>query len=409
MRRSLFFLIVVLGGIGVIVAVLFFIVGNPYETINPTESETPAAQPTLPSATDAPDAEISTIRTTPTLGLTVGVDGSRLVFFDEPSGKILVTEFDGSSEQALSDKLVGVSAMGVAPTKDRAWLQIDDPESEDRITLVYDFRAREAVRLENGITSIDWSPEGDSLIYYVDREGNPPMLRIVDYSGIDPRSIRENFVLQDPIVRWYEDNHISFWQLPIETRPSSIVTMRTNGAEASELLGEFPSAQAIFSPDGNRVLVSHNDPASGKSVLRLGDTETAEFRDVSLTTWVDKCTWTADSSRILCFVPQNLKGGFVYPEDDTDDVDYRDRLWSIEAQTGKPTRIFDIPEGIANAVSPVVSQDTTRLTFIDKSTGVLVSLDLTGKISAPTKPTQDVTGSTIPIEQNSPINSLVAP
>jgi len=419
MKKGVFFAIVIGGGIIGVIAIFFFIFSNPYRTLNPgefnnaLENNQASASGTIlpPTPQEDHQAVLQTINSKPLLGLSVGIDGERLVFFDTDEQKIKVSEFDGSGEQDLSEKLVGVNAMGLAPTKDKAWLQIDDPKSKDQITLVYDFRAREAVRLENGIQAIDWSPSGSELVYYVKRSDSMPMLRRVTSNGLAPRSIRENFVLQDPVLNWYATNAIAFWQTPRADRQASIITMTDLGTQAIELVGDLNANQAVFSPDGTRVLVGNNDPVTQKPTLLIGNVATKEFNTISLTTWVDKCTWSKDSTRILCFVPSKLKGGFTYPDDIAEDIGLADYLWSIEAATGEPRRIFDLPDSVGNASNPVLTDDLTRITFTDLNSGNLISLDLTDKISAPasaaskeTNKSTAVSGVTLPnVNNNSPL------
>jgi hypothetical protein len=385
MRRSLFIAIVIIGGIIMVLAVLFLVLRNPYGDINPSEPESDEVQPLEQplNADESAEAELITVLSQRILGATTGIDGVRLVYFDQTQNKIKASEFDGTGEQDLSEQLLGVVAMEVAPSKDRAWLQIDDPETDERITLIYDFRAREAIRLENGIKAIDWSPDGASLVYYLEREGSAPSLKVVSSSGLEPRSLRDNFVLQDPVLEWYGQDDIAFWLRPSSVRPSAIVTMKANGTQAIELSNEAASQQALFSPDGQKALISFNDATTDRPVLSMLDVATRTLTTIELSTWIDKCAWTATSDRALCFVPQDLPAGFVYPDNAADDLNFKDRLWSIERDTAKPQRIYDMPEYIADAVLPFLSKDAVRINFLNREFETLVSLDLTGKIVAP--------------------------
>jgi hypothetical protein len=385
MRRSVFIGIVVLGGIMIVLAVLFLVLRNPYREINPATPESnqvPLLEQPLAAGESAKE-ELITVLSQRILGATTGIDGVRLVYFDQTENKIKASEFDGTGQQDLSEQLLGVVAMEVAPSKDRAWLQIDDPETDERITLIYDFRAREAVRLENGIQAIDWSPDGASLVYYLEREGSAPSLKIVSSSGLEPRSLRDNFVLQDPVLEWYGQEDIAFWLRPSSVRPSAIVTLKTNGTQAIELSDELAGQQALFSPDGQKALVSFNDPETDRPVVSMLDIATRAFTEIELSTWIDKCAWTATSDRALCFVPQDLPAGFVYPDDAAKKLNFKDRLWSIERDTAKPQRIYDVPEYISDAVLPFLSKDAVRINFVNREFASLVSLDLTGKIVAP--------------------------
>lgn len=389
MRRSYFLIIALLGGVGIILVILFFILRNPYERINPTPEPEPAVPAVLteppPTADEATSSELLTVREGDTLGATVGIDGARLVFFDQQDNKIKVTEFDGTGEQELSESLSGVTAMGVAPTKDRAWLQLEDPATDDQISLIYDFRAREAIRLENGIRAIDWSPDGQNLVYYVEREGAAPQLRTTSFSGLEPRTIRENFILIDPILDWFAPDQIAYWLKPDSRRPSGVVTMRSTGSEAIELLGPLDAQDIIFSPNGELFFTTSNDPASDKPVAFVGTIADKSVLTVPLTTWAKKCTWTSDSSRVVCFVPRDLPAGFEYPDDDAGLI-YRDQLWSIDATTGEPQRVYDVPVNITDATLPFISSDNTRLTFFDRARNALVSLDIAKFLSAPVAP-----------------------
>jgi hypothetical protein len=407
MRRSVFIGIVVVGGIMIVLAVLFLVMRNPYREINPVASESnqvPLLEQPL-KAEESAEEELITVLSQRILGATTGIDGVRLVYFDQTENKIKASEFDGTGQQDLSEQLLGVVAMEVAPSKDRAWLQIDDPETDERITLIYDFRAREAVRLENGIQAIDWSPDGASLVYYLEREGSAPSLKIVSSSGLEPRSLRDNFVLQDPVLEWYGQDDIAFWLQPSSARPSAVVTLKTNGTQAIELSDEAAGQQALFSPDGQKALISFNDPDTDRPVISMLDIATREFTQIELSTWIDKCAWTATSDRALCFVPQDLPAGFVYPDDAAKGLNFKDRLWSIERDTAKPQRIYDLPEYISDAALPFLSKDAVRINFVNREFASLVSLDLTGKIVAPIIAPEEQTNESDTTTTNTPDSS----
>ncbi len=392
MKRSYFLIIALLGGVGIILTILFFILRNPYTRINPTPEPEPTVATILteapPTADEATSIDLLTVREGDTLGATVGIDGARLVYFDQQDNKIKVAEFDGTGAQDLSESLSGVSAMGVAPTKDRAWLQLEDPATDEQISLIYDFRVREAVRLENGIKAIDWSPDGKQLVYYVERDGSAPQLRVTSFAGLEPTTIRDNFVLVDPQLRWFAPDDIAYWLEPDSRRPSGVVTMRTNGSEAVELLAPLEAQDIIFSPNGESFFTGSNDPVSGKPVVFVGSIADQEVTEVPLTTWVKKCTWTSDSTRVVCFVPRDLPAGFEFPDDDAG-LTYRDQLWSIDAITAEPQRLYDVPLNITDATQPFLSSDNTRLTFFDSARNALVSLDVSALLSAPVAPEEE--------------------
>jgi len=271
MKRSTFFLIVIGAGIIIIFVLIFMIFSNPYERLNPPAEEPVAAEAAgVPTTEEEPTAELITIWEGPTSGATTGVDGIRLVFLDKETSTIKVTEFDGTGEQKLSDTFVGVQDFAVSPTKDRAWLQLNDPDSETLITLIYEFRTKNAVRLEDGIRAIDFSPDGSQVVYHVSREGTAPKIRTTPVSSLAPVTIKDNFVALNPVLRWYADDRIAFWLSPSSERPSSIITMTTTGTETVELISEAPAMQAKFSPDGTKALVSYNNPATEKPVMLNG-------------------------------------------------------------------------------------------------------------------------------------------
>lgn len=380
MRRSYLIAIVLLGAAIIVFAILFLIVRNPYPTINPPAAASTPSQPTAPPTADKSSArDLITVRQTPTLGATVGVDGIRLVFLDLPTSTLRVTEYDGTGEQSLSDAFVGVTAARLSPGRDKALIQVTNPDGPDVITLVYDLRTREPVRLEDGIQTLAWSPDGAAVVYYVARKGAAPALKTISSSGANPQTLRNKFTLVDPVIAWYDATHVAFWQKPNSARQSPIESISTDGQEAFELAASAGAQQALFAPDGKHVLISTNDPASGKPTLQLGDLATRTVAALPLVTWIDKCTWTADGSRALCFAPRSLPSGFTYPNDDHG-LTYRDELWTITTSNGQVQRVYQVSDGIPDATAPFVAGDLSRLNFLDRSRGALVSLDLAGKV-----------------------------
>lgn len=396
MRRSYLIGIVIAGTIIIVLTVIFLILRNPYEQINPpvatSETTEPAAPPT---ADDDASRELITVRETPTLGAGVGVDGVRLVFMDLQTSTLRVTEYDGTGEQSLSDAFVGVQASLLSPTRERAIIQVDNPDGPDVITLIYDLRTRDAVRLEDGIVAFDWSPDGSSIVYYVARTGSAAALRTVGVDGAEPQTLRDAFTLIDPVVDWYDALHVAFWQRPSADRLSPIMSISVDGREAFEISPAAAAQQARFSPDGTHVLISSNDAVTGKPVLALGEVAERVFATVPLVTWADKCTWSHDGSLAMCFAPQVLPAGFTFPTDDHD-LNYQDELWTIAATTGKTQRVYQVPAGVPDATQPFASDNLARLNFLDRMRGALVSLDVADKVVPATAEPADDDAASVP-------------
>jgi len=379
-RRSYLIAIVVGGAVVIVLTIIFLILRNPYDQINPPQAALSPTEPTAPPvADDTTQRELVTVRETPTLGAGVGVDGVRLVFMDLPTSTLRVAEYDGTGEQSLSDAFVGVQASLLSPTRARAIVQVDSTEGPDVITLVYDLRTRDSIRLEDGIQAFDWSPDGSSVVYYVARDGSAPALRTVTVDGSAPQTLRESFTLIDPVVDWYDTLHVAFWQRPNADRPSPIMSVSVDGRESFEFTAAASAQQARFSPDGLHALVSSNDPQTDKPALALVDVATRTFTTLPLVTWVDKCTWSYDGAIAMCFAPRVLPAGFTFPTDDSN-LSYQDELWAIDATTGKTQRVYQVPDGIPDATQPFASDDLVRLNFLDRVRGALVSLDIADKV-----------------------------
>ncbi len=156
------------------------------------------------------------------------------------------------------------------------------------------------------------------------------------------------------------------------------------------------------------MLIGQNDVATGKPKLLLGSTTDHKLKTLALTTWLDKCTWMADSGRILCFVPRDLPGGFTYPDDDKGANTYRDQLWVIDAATAKPQSVYDVPGSITDATRPFAAHNGSRLNFLSRASGTIISLDMADKLVAPTAPDQaanDVTNNTANAANNTTSNN----
>lgn len=132
------------------------------------------------------------------------------------------------------------------------------------------------------------------------------------------------------------------------------------------------------SPDNTKLLTM--EIKDKQPVLSIYSRIDNSNRSLSIQTFTDKCTWTADSQFIYCGVPNSLAYGEQYPDVWYQGLeDYQDSLWRINTETLEESLVSNLVSdyGVTIDISQIaIDQKNDFLYMIDKGTEYLWSYRL---------------------------------
>lgn len=144
----------------------------------------------------------------------------------------------------------------------------------------------------------------------------------------------------------------------------------------TRLAGPLPGLSILPSPSGKLVLVSY--ATGGTLNLAVIDGTTGAAVALPLATLAEKCAWTSDGSRVYCSVPRQLSTGL--PDDwYQGTLSFDDRIWKIDLSSRVATLVLDpgtTSAGTIDAIALTLDQNSSVLSFTNKSTGALYALGL---------------------------------
>ena len=188
-------------------------------------------------------------------------------------------------------------------------------------------------------------------------------------------------IFSSPFFEW----RVSYRQngdISLLSKPSANVSgffyAVTAGGVFDRLLGDTAGLTALESPSKSYIAFSRSE--GGKVAFSAIDETTGTISELSLSTFPEKCVWSANDSDILfCFVPNNFPSA-VYPDSWYQGlVSFNDTLWKIDLKTETYEKLLDL-EAITHesldGIKPSISQNDSILIFTNKKDSSLWSIAL---------------------------------
>ena len=230
------------------------------------------------------------------------------------------------------------------------------------------------------ISRIAWNNLGDKVFYqYTDPTTGK---RTLNYSNPDGTSWKkltdlshETFIAPIP-----QSTNVSFWSKPTAFEKTYFESVSTAGENRHTLLSDKFGTDYLWSPNGEKVLVSTSNEKGGKGML-LGvmNASGGEFQNLMAPTFVSKAMWSKDSKTIYFALPGSMPENAILPNEYIEKPIYtKDTFWKMDTVTGKKTRLAELKEVAQNFDSTdfFLSPNEDILFFTDRSTKRLYRIDL---------------------------------
>jgi len=220
---------------------------------------------------------------------------------DATSGNVTVAE-----NKAITDaRLSTISEIIWAPTHQLALLRKTDGSVNLFDFMKYDFVHQTETPWGSGVGSAAWAPDNSEIAYYYAPGTGERSLILTNVLNTAPERVADlnDNNIENPILRWSPDSQ---WLLVIprnaDTSKNNVYLFNVYSRTFKQLTTSGNQVDAIFSPDGNKILYStlSNDPNSPiQTVISVMNLDGTNQRALKLRAEISKIVWSPDSKNIV--------------------------------------------------------------------------------------------------------------
>lgn len=314
-------------------------------------------------------------------GAVTGPDG-KLYYYSLDDRALKRATLEGKDKETLLSDLPGTPAQIIwSPKRGRTLLQLS--LSDGRILWHYaDLATKTLVPLKAEMSRIVWNNLGDRILYqYTDPATGARSLNAANPDGSDWKKLTDLGTRDSFIVAAPQSALVSFWGKPNALEAGTFETIGLTSGEGRKTLlsGKF-GGDYLWSPDGNRVLVSASSEKGGHALtLGVMNANGGQLQDLFIPTLVSKVVWSEDSRTIYYALPGSLPDTAVLPNDYfAQSLSAKDSFWKMDIEAGKKTRLVELKDVTKSFDSEglFLSQDERALFFTDRQSHRLYRIDL---------------------------------
>ncbi|MGK2848580.1 MAG: hypothetical protein ACSLEX_00730 [Minisyncoccota bacterium] len=312
------------------------------------------------------------------LGATVSAN-NRLFYYSLDDQSIKSASLEGKDKEVLMSHLPGTPERIIwSPKKDQALLLLK--QGSMSLWHLIDIGTKTLTPLKTEMSRIVWNNLGDKILYqYTDQVTKKRTLNISDPDGKNWKTLTDiksdSFIAPIP-----QSTSISFWNKPNALEKTFFESISVLGGDRRILLTEKFGADYLWSPDGDKVLVSATTSKGGGMVLLQSmNSNGGELKSLSVPTLISKAVWSSDGKTIYYALPGALPENVMLPNDYFEKPIFtKDTFWKIDTSTGKQSRLVDLQDITQNIDSAdlFLSPKEDILFFTNRNTRKLYRIDL---------------------------------
>lgn len=368
--------------VGLLVLVLIFLAAYNFAFRNNVND--PVADPekkALPPASDDAAPIVTNIQNVineDILGAAIAPDGD-IYYYSLDEQALKKASMEGKDKSVLMSSLPGEPLhIAWSPKKDKALLLLKQSGGQS-LWHFADLMTKTLVPLRPEMSRLAWNNLGDKIFYqYTDMRTQERSLDVANPDGSGWKKLaflyRDSFIAPIP-----QSTAVSFWGKPNALEKTYFETVSLTGENRRTLLSEKFGADYLWSPDGEKALVSTSDEKSGHGiVLNTMNANGGEFQGLSIPTFVSKAVWSQGGKALYYALPGALPESALLPNDYFDKpLHTKDTFWKVDTATGKKTRLADLKEVTQSFDSAdlFLSPQEDALFFTDRVTHRLYRID----------------------------------
>ena len=312
------------------------------------------------------------------LGTTIATDGT-IYYYSIDDQALKKSSLEGKDKSILLSNLPGLPLrVAWSPQKDKVLVLLTQSSGQN-LWHFADLTTKTLVPLRPEMSRLAWNNLGDKIFYqYTDPRSKERSLNISNPDGSSWKKLtflyRDSFVAPIP-----QSTAVSFWGKPNALEKTYFEAVSLTGENRRTLLSEKFGADYLWSPNGEKVLISTSEEKGGHSiVLNIMNSSGGEFQGLSIPTLISKAVWAKDSKTVYYSLPGSLPENALLPNDYFDKpLNTRDTFWKVDTATGKKTRLADLKEVTKgfDSADLFLSPQEDALFFTDRVTHRLYRID----------------------------------
>jgi hypothetical protein len=168
---------------------------------------------------------------------------------------------------------------------------------------VYDSLKGGFTDLPSQITSVNWMPTGDRIIYiWLDEEGKST-LSIADPDSTNYTTIADIWENDDELNISPDGRTILFYRLGSTDSRNAINLTTSDGQIFKSVVKEGYNFGVLWAPDSQKFVFGRRDSDGQRYQLWVGDVVSGETKNLGVFTTVDKVVWANNSQKLYAAVP----------------------------------------------------------------------------------------------------------
>jgi sugar lactone lactonase YvrE len=310
--------------------------------------------------------KITDLNQTPSMGVTLGKNGSDLQYYNKTDGKFYRLNSQGEISLLADIFFPEVKNVIWSPIKNKAIIEFPDGAN-----IIYNFDTKEQITMPQHWKDFNFSPDGGQIVMKsmgIDPDNR--WLAITSEDGTKTRAI-ESLGDKDETVypSWSPNNQtVAMFTEGIDFDRQNVFFVGLNQENFKSMVVDGRGFQSQWSPQGDKLLYSvYSSQNNLKPSLWLtnaqGDQIGANRQPLNIETWANKCTF-ADSSTVYCAVPESLEEGSGLMPELADNT--TDQLYKIDLKSGIKSLVAT-PDNSYNISSLLISADDSIIYFTDRT------------------------------------------
>lgn len=192
---------------------------------------------------------------------------------------------------------------------------------------IYHYNSGGYIDLPANVTSIDWLPSGEQIIYLW-LENNKTTLNIANADNTNYQVLADIWENDDSIHISPDGRNLLFYRTQNSDSVNMINLVSTDGKTFRSIVKDGYNIGVNWAPDSRRFLFGKRDPVTQTVQLWMGNIETGELKSLGLNTIPEKAVWSKDGSKIIVAAPasNSESGGFT-----------EDLVYSVTSLNGEKT------------------------------------------------------------------------
>lgn len=229
-----------------------------------------------------------------------------VLYYERDTGRVLSTLLATNNQDLIS-------AHPLANFLDTVW----SPNRREVISIFsgstgkefryFNYDSRKSVVFPESVRSVIFSPDGsEAAVFKNTTTGGSISLTTPD--GSATKKILDTRI-QNLDLYWPAQDFLAF-RTSDPSKPNSSLFGLSREGELSELIGDVVDIDAVWSPDGSKMLVSYMQ--NGKPTLAWQTFPMGKLQNIDITTSASRCAWSRNNTTLVCAVAHDE----TYPNDD---------------------------------------------------------------------------------------------